>query len=402
MTTSHDTTTSIQVPFGERAQRIRLHAPGIATVLIVAVCLVLSLAWHWEGAAAIAVLGLVSRIVGLLTVLRPVTIDVAVATTSSRIVVGRVAVAEILVKSGRRASAATVVDLPVGDLVATFLVPRLAPGEEWLEPFLISTQRRQVLSLGPATAVRSDALGLWSRDTRLSEREEIFVHPATAFSEYDAMGLLRDLEGVQSSTLSDSDVAFHALRDYVPGDDRRHVHWPTVARVGRLMVRQFEETRRSHHLVVVDAREGSYGDMIDKAGELALSIGASYGVEALMLERNVMVRMGEREMPLGTPVRLLDAISAVEFTSEGPNLAQLVHAGVRTAPQLSAVTIITGKHVDDEELARAIRAVPLSASSQVLRAVATGRSRRRQLEGAPVFTCSSLDELHRIAAAVTT
>ena len=34
-------------------------------------------------------------------------------------------------------------------------------------------------------------------------------------------GVLRDIEGAVTQDLSSSDVAFHALRDYVPGDDRR-------------------------------------------------------------------------------------------------------------------------------------------------------------------------------------
>ena len=39
-----------------------------------------------------------------------------------------------------------------------------------------------------------------------------------------------DLEGVPSDQLSMSDLAFHALREYVPGDDLRHVHWRSSAK----------------------------------------------------------------------------------------------------------------------------------------------------------------------------
>ena len=38
-------------------------------------------------------------------------------------------------------------------------------------------------------------------------------------------GLQRDLEGQATRDLSTSDLAFHTLRDYVTGDDWRHVHW---------------------------------------------------------------------------------------------------------------------------------------------------------------------------------
>src|SRR5699024_3976677 len=81
---------------------------------------------------------------------------------------------------------------------------------------------------------------------------ELFDHPRTVRLDEAASGFLRDLEGTPSSDLSSSDIAFHALRDYAPGDDRRHVHWRTTARTGKLMVRQFEETRRSHVVVALD------------------------------------------------------------------------------------------------------------------------------------------------------
>ena len=55
-----------------------------------------------------------------------------------------------------------------------------------------------------------------------------------------------------------SDLAFHALREYQPGDDRRYIHWRSSAKAGRLLVRQFLDTRRSHLSIVVDADPDLY------------------------------------------------------------------------------------------------------------------------------------------------
>ena len=73
--------------------------------------------------------------------------------------------------------------------------------------------------------------------------------------------------------LSSSDVSFHALRDYVAGDDRRNIHWKTTARTGRLMVRQFEETRRAHLLIVLDLDHEAWGS--DEEFEDGVSAAAS-------------------------------------------------------------------------------------------------------------------------------
>ena len=105
---------------------------------------------------------------------------------------------------------------------------------------------------------RGRTLGLVRRVSTWDNPETLHVHPRTVRVPFEATGFQLDVEGVVTAKLSSSDVAFHALRDYEPGDDRRHVHWASSARLGRLVVRQFEETRRSHHLLVLDTRSGAW------------------------------------------------------------------------------------------------------------------------------------------------
>ena len=78
--------------------------------------------------------------------------------------------------------------------------------------------------------------------------------------------------GVPSDQVSMSDLAFHALREYVPGDDLRHVHWRSSARAGQLLVRQYHDTRRTHATLLVDTRRDAYAE---SDFELALSVAAS-------------------------------------------------------------------------------------------------------------------------------
>jgi uncharacterized protein (DUF58 family) len=44
------------------------------------------------------------------------------------------------------------------------------------------------------------------------------------------------------------------VRDYTPGDPLRHVHWPATARLGAVMVKEFEQPERPHLELVVDLR----------------------------------------------------------------------------------------------------------------------------------------------------
>jgi len=46
---------------------------------------------------------------------------------------------------------------------------------------------------------------------------------------------------------------FESLRDWVPGDDTRHIDWKATARRRKPIARQYEEERRQHVLLVLDA-----------------------------------------------------------------------------------------------------------------------------------------------------
>ncbi|WP_217617293.1 DUF58 domain-containing protein, partial [Cellulomonas sp. GbtcB1] len=86
-------------------------------------------------------------------------------------------------------------------------------------------------------------------------------------------GLLRDLEGGVTRDLSDMDLAFHALRDYVVGDDRRPIHWRTTARRGQPTVKQYEDTRRTQTAVALASDPRDYRHGADDAElELAVSV----------------------------------------------------------------------------------------------------------------------------------
>ena len=79
----------------------------------------------------------------------------------------------------------------------------------------------------PGAATRS---AIFSRDVAWTPVREMLVRPPMVPLDSLGAGLLRDLEGVSTDAVSQSDLAFHALREYVPGDDLRHVHWRSSAK----------------------------------------------------------------------------------------------------------------------------------------------------------------------------
>ncbi|MFB2582910.1 DUF58 domain-containing protein [Herbiconiux sp. P15] len=160
---------------------------------------------------------------------------------------------------------------------------------------LVPALRRGIIALGPVVVVRRDPLGLARRESVLSGTGELYVHPATVPLAVRSTGLLRDLEGTPTSDLTDSDMSFHALRSYVPGDDRRHIHWKSTARAGAFLVRQFEQTRRSHLIVVQSQAPEDYASA--EEFELTVSVVASIGVRAIADGATVSVYAGGARGP---------------------------------------------------------------------------------------------------------
>lgn len=72
------------------------------------------------------------------------------------------------------------------------------------------------------------------------------------------------------------------FHDYTPAEDSRLIHWPTSARIGRLLVREFEQEEQREVVVVLD-NSAPDEDLpgFEAAFEAAVSQAASYAVRFL-------------------------------------------------------------------------------------------------------------------------
>lgn len=323
-------------------------------------------------------------------------IDVNIA--PPRVVVGDPAAGEVIVRniSGRRLIPLPV-ELPVGAGLARFDLPPLPGGAQYDDAFVVPTNRRAVIPVGPAKSVRSDPLGLFRREIVFSDVIELFVHPRTALLETLGSGFLRDLEGNTTEAISPSDLAFHSLRSYVPGDDRRHVHWRTTAKMpsGDLMVRQFLDTRRSHLVVVLDTALESYAS--EDEFELAVSGAASFAIRGVRDEQEVTVVPGRQIAARGSGTRLLDAFSRAELTEQPVPLERLAAYAADVCGDASLVILTTGSRAGIGLIRRAASRFDLEAARVGLVATSDGVSTVQRAGGLKVMRMGSLEDLARLA-----
>ena len=390
----------------KRAQAVRSHPlktlvgavtpTGWAVITLVIVGLALAVAFQWVEALACALAGVVALALAAMRVAwRPPHV-VSIRVPNERIVAGQTAVGEISVRNERARSVRSgIIELPIGTGTGEFVVPPLGAHETWDEIFLISSRHRGLINVGPARAVRSDALGLLRRVRMWDEPVLLHVHPRTVRVPFDATGFQLDVEGVSTGKLSSSDVSFHALRDYEPGDDRRAVHWQSTARLGKLIVRQYEETHRSHHVIVLDTSRDAWDH---DTFETAVSVAGSLGLANLRESRPVSLTTTEGWLPSGVAMRMLDALSEVGARSFG-DLSRRVREAVVQRPGVSALTLIVGPNVTDTEAAHLARLAPIDVPVSIIRIGAEGVRARRDLGRGVLLDCSTLDDLPRIIVA---
>jgi uncharacterized protein (DUF58 family) len=345
------------------------------------------------GAAACQVLLLLSTIF----LIGRAHLAVTVALDSQRVLVGSPAAGHIVVRNVSRQRLLPIrLELPVGATVATFDLPSLAGDAEADSLFVIPTNRRSVIPVGPATSVRGDPLGLLRRAVSWTGIVELFVHPEITSLDNLGSGFLRDLEGQTTQDISMSDLAFHTLRDYVPGDDRRYVHWRSTARTGRLLVRQFVDTRRSHISVIIDAQRLSYLDEGDF--EAAISIGGSIALRAIRDDQDTALLIGQHRALDATAQHALDTLSRAQLGGDDLNV-QAGHA-FHAVPQTSIAFIVTGPEVDFVRLRRAAGNFALETRVIALQVAARLNPSVRSSGGLSIAQLSSLSELPAILRAV--
>jgi uncharacterized protein (DUF58 family) len=181
-----------------------------------------------------------------------------------------------------------------------FDAPPLKGDEETTIEAPLAFARRGVYELGPAEVRVTDPFGLLRFVRRFGEKTEVVVYPRV----HD----LRDLPliggnvevGARGSRGRRGDE-FASLREYRRGDDRRHIHWKSVARTGELYVKEFAVEAPRRYSVALDLRREGL-----RAPEAEVE-------DAVSAAASVLARLARERLPF----RLVCANGAGETTGFG-------------------------------------------------------------------------------------
>jgi uncharacterized protein (DUF58 family) len=193
------------------------------------------------------------------------------------------------------------------------------PAGRSIEVVLSATPvRRGVLRFERCRLLRPDPLGLVNASSDVALPGELVVlprcHPIPPLMLPGARRLQRG--GVALSHDVGDSQEFIQLRDYRPGDPLRHIHWPSFAKVGNPVVKEFQDEYFTRYALVLD----TFGDAAsDVEFEAAVSVAASFvaGLEIrdalldmmFVEDRAYRLTLGRG---LGCSVDLLRELAAVE------------------------------------------------------------------------------------------
>jgi uncharacterized protein (DUF58 family) len=251
-------------------------------------------------------------------------LSVARAADPDRVMRGEASRVTLSVRNASRLRAATLV---AHDRCGPRLVPvpllRLRPGSDTVVDYPVPTDRRGVVDLGPLRVQRRDPLGLTVVSRTHGEVNRVWVYPKAHPLAAVPVGIVRSLDG-RVDRVPHGSITFDTLREYVIGDELRHVHWRTTARVGELMVREHVDTALPRLVVLLDDRRSAHtADSFEAACEAAASIVLAAHREELPLA----VQLVSGELVGGDGRRhtdtrdYLDLLAEAELTGTGPTRA---------------------------------------------------------------------------------
>ena len=313
------------------------------------VLLVVGLAARWAPVLVLGA-GLCVLVVGAVVyVVRSPRLQLERAVEPPRVEKGQPAIAVVQATNRSwRAVTGLVIEQRLGGTVFRAELPSLRRAQTVLRTYRLPTSQRGTYSVGPVEIPKADPFGLCRRVTALGEPQVISVHPRALPLRPLPTGTSRNLEGPSSDTSPQGSVTFHRLREYVIGDDLRTVHWPSTARLGKLVVRHYVDTAQPYTVVLVDLRPEVYSsETFEEAMDVAASVATSMSRGRAPVQ--IRTTAGERVGGPGQrdPTPLVDYLTDVAPSSTGSLSSQLVP--LRRDRGGSALVVVTGK-LDPESL----------------------------------------------------
>lgn len=297
-------------------------------------------------------------------------------------------------------------------------------GSEAVDYTAMCDRGRGRFQSGPVTLHVPDPLGFFIHTRHFPEAvSDLLVLPRTFPIHHPLLEGARSASeaAVETPARSGASCTFKGTREFLPGDDIRHLHWRSSARWDRLIQKEFESAASREVSIFLDLSRSAVQGVLGHATlEVSIKIAASVAAHACLRSLPVRLFAHSREelfVPAGTGpghrMHLLETLAAV--TPEGSiSLPELVLTRMGSVPEASTAVLLlhAPTRVDLDALyaaiaglarrrVRVVAAVVDDASFVRLRAPHPAEAARRMAEleaalaagGAEVYRAGAGDSL---------
>jgi uncharacterized protein (DUF58 family) len=251
-------------------------------------------------------------------------------------------------------------------------LPDLPPGQLCEIPMELTPARRGVLRLRAVSLARPDALGLSKSVARREAAQNVLVLPKRYPAPRLALSGNRRYQpgGVSLASRVGDSQEFRSLRDYLPGDPLRRVHWRSWAKTGRPVVKEYEDEYFVRHALVLDTFAASgTEDVFEEAVSVAASFACSLLTQESLLD---LLFIGDKAYcftagrGLGGPESLLEVLACAEPCADRP-FSDLGRSVAQKRDALSGCLCVLLAFDDERRaLVRDLRALGIPVAAAVI------------------------------------
>jgi uncharacterized protein (DUF58 family) len=149
--------------------------------------------------------------------------------------------------------------------------------------YRIQSQKRGVYTFGPADITSGDIFGFGQRHASIEEQDRLIVYPKVV--PVERLGLPSQKpagELAAQRKIVEDPLRMATVREYVPGDSIRYIHWKNTARLNQLQTKVFDPSASPVLTLLIDVQtvHNPYG-FVPEYLELIISATASIAVHAL-------------------------------------------------------------------------------------------------------------------------
>ena len=168
--------------------------------------------------------------------------------------------------------------------------------------FFVPCPRRGWFHLGPAVLTSQDPFGLFQREITLGTQQDLLVYPKT-------VGLAPSLleaptPGLESLSLGRAGETplVRGVREYLPGDSFSRIHWPSSARMGKLMSKELEGEASHDVWLLLDMEgRGQAGEGDESTVEYGVTVAASLCKAYIEADRSIALATWDRYLQVVPP-----------------------------------------------------------------------------------------------------